>query len=144
MGSANSPRGTSWSNTVNTIRVGRQYTFSRTPVLLTSCVYTDLSADASTTAHLSAAHLLKRDLDFKRCGLEDTEMMRTPLLSLAPMRAQFVVLGLSHSHATCRLPSHLWMTTSMDPRSSRILACRIFSLTVLLVSVTCSSSAVTS
>ena len=132
------------SDTIAIIRVGRQHTFSRALVLLTFCACTELSAGESTTAPLRAVLSLPRVLDFKRCGLEDTEMMRTPLLSLAPMRAQFVVLGLSHSHATCRLPSHLWMTTSMDPRSSRILACRIFSLTVLLVLVTCSSSAVTS
>jgi hypothetical protein len=84
MGSATSSRGTLRSNTIDIIRVGRQHTFSRAPVLLTSCACTDLSAGASTTAPLSVAHLSPLVLDSKLWRLEGTEMMQTPLLSLAP------------------------------------------------------------
>jgi hypothetical protein len=71
-------------------------------------------------------------------------MIRPPLMSLAQLLAPFVVLRLSHRRATCWLLSHPWMTTSMTPRYSRILVYRISPLTVLLVSVTCSSFAATS
>ena len=103
MGPANSPSGTSRSNTVDTIRVGRQHTFSRVPDLLTSCACTDLSPGASTTALPNTSYLSRRGLDSKLCRLEGPEMMRPPLLPLAPLRATFVVLHLSHLHATSRL-----------------------------------------
>jgi hypothetical protein len=59
MGSATSSRGTVRSNTIDIIRVGRNHTFSRTPVLLTFCAYTDLRS-AQLTALLSAAPLSTR------------------------------------------------------------------------------------
>jgi len=59
MGSATSSRGTSRFNTVYIIRVGRQGTFSRAPVLLTSCACTDLRS-AQLTALLIAAPLSPR------------------------------------------------------------------------------------
>ncbi|MFN9899464.1 MAG: hypothetical protein ACK55Z_11870, partial [bacterium] len=48
LGSASSPHGTSRSNTVDTIRVGRRRTFCLAPALLTSYPCTDLSASAHT------------------------------------------------------------------------------------------------
>jgi len=59
MGSATSSRGTSRFNTVYIIRVGRQRTFSRAPVLLTSCACTDLRS-AQLTSLLSATPLSPR------------------------------------------------------------------------------------
>ena len=56
MGPANSPSGTSRSNTVDTIRVGRQHTSYRAPALLTSYVCTDLNADAHITVLPNAEH----------------------------------------------------------------------------------------
>ena len=102
-GSATSPRGTAWSNTIAIIRVGRQHIFCRALDLLTSCACTDLSAGASTTVLPNSTHLSRRCLDSKLCRLEGPEMMRPPLLPLAPLRATFVVLHLSHLHATSRL-----------------------------------------
>jgi hypothetical protein len=101
MGSATSSRGTVRSNTIAIIRVGRQHTFSRAPVLLTFCACTELSAGESTTAPLSAVLSLPRVLDFKRCQLEGMKMLRPPLPSLAHLRDPFVVLRLLHSRTTC-------------------------------------------
>ena len=97
------------------IRVGRRHTFYRALDLLTSCACTDLSAVASTTELLNAAHLSRHGLDSKLCQLEGTEMIRPPLMSLASLLAPFVVLRLSHRRATCWLLSHPWMTTSIAP-----------------------------
>ena len=99
MGSSTSSLGTLRSNTIDIIRVGRQHTFSRAPVLLTSCACTDLR-NAQLTALPHASRLSRRTLDSKLCRLEGMEMIRPPLLSLAPLRAPFVVLRLSHRRAT--------------------------------------------
>ena len=98
MGPANSPEGTSWSNTLDTIRVGRQHTFSRAPALLTPYVCTVLRADVYATVLTLAAHSWPRGLDFKRCLDAATRMTlrRAPLLQ--PLAALVdLVLGLVHT-----------------------------------------------
>ena len=89
------------SDTIAIIRVGRQHTFSRALVLLTFCACTELSAGESTTAPLNAAHSWPRGLDFQRCRLEGTKMLRPQLQSLAQLRDPFVVLRLLHRRTTC-------------------------------------------
>ena len=101
MGSATSSRGPVRSNTITIIRVGRQHTFSRAPVLLTFCACTELSAGESTTAPLSVVLSLPCVLDFKRCRLADMKMLRPLMQSLAPLRDPFVVLRLLHRRTTC-------------------------------------------
>ena len=68
MGSATSSRGPLRSNTIDIIRVGRQHTFSRAPVLLTSCVCTELTAGESTMAPLIDAPLSQRHPDLSMQG----------------------------------------------------------------------------
>ena len=107
-------------NTIAIIRVGRQHTFSRAPVLLTFCACTELSAGAPTTAPLNAAHLSRLGLDSKLCrlGKKRMKLRRTPflpLLSLAslrdqvavmePLRNPVAVLSLLRRRATCKTPS---------------------------------------
>ena len=92
---------------MRSIRVGRRHIFYRALDLLTSCACTDLSAGASTTALLSSAYLSSLDPDFKRYRLEVTEMMRTPLLPLALLRATFVVFTPLAPPSSCRLSRHL-------------------------------------
>jgi len=69
MGSATSSRGTLRSNTIDIIRVGRQHTFSRAPVLLTSCYAYAQTSEARNLRPFSAPHLCRhKPLDIAMPG----------------------------------------------------------------------------
>ena len=59
------------------------------------------SSNRATYGPLNAARSWPRGLDFQRCRLEGTKMLRPQLPSLAQLRDPFVVLRLLHRRTTC-------------------------------------------